>query len=80
MATKKKVTKKKTAKKVEKSTSKKATKKTAVKKTAKVNPLAGLTAEQLLRKLKASTDAVEKRQIRAQLRKIGHTGGLRQKK
>lgn len=57
-------------------------KKTAKKKVSKKadkasrSPYGGMSIEQLLKALSSSDDAIEKRKIRAQLRKSGHTGGL----
>jgi hypothetical protein len=57
-------------KKVKKKVSKK-----KVSKRAK-SPYGDMSIDQLVKALGSSTDAIEKRKIRAQLRKQGHTGGL----
>jgi len=57
---------------------KKTKKKSAKKKVSKKSrsPYGGMSIDQLLKALSGSDDAIEKRKIRAQLRKNGHTGGL----
>ena len=52
-------------------------KKTAVKKSK--SPYGGMSITQLIAALGSATDPVEKRKIRAALRKNGHTGGLNKK-
>jgi len=50
---------------------KKVTKKVAKKETGKA-----VSAQALLKQLETETDQLEKRKIRAKLRKMGHSGGL----
>jgi hypothetical protein len=63
---KKKVAKKKVAKK-----------KVATKKDSTAAVSEKLSVDQLLKKLGATTDPIEKRKLRMRLRKAGHKGGLR---
>lgn len=53
---------------------KKVSKKKVVKRAK--SPYGDMSIDQLLKALASSTDAIEKRKIRAQLRKQNHTGGL----
>lgn len=57
---------------------KKKVKKATQKKVAKreKSPYSGMSIDQLVKALGGATDAIEKRKIRAQLRKQGHAGGL----
>ena len=52
------------------------TKKSKVKVARSTSPYASMSVNQLLDALGKTEDPIEKRKIRSQLRKAGHTGGL----
>ena len=58
---------------------KKTSKKKSVKKTRVTSRYSGMSIEALLKELAKASDPIEKRKIRAMLRKLGHKGGLNKK-